>query len=197
MKAVIVLAHEGESSFCHEILARVTQALDKQNIEYKLRDLYKMQFQPVFQAEDMRLVEQGTASADILEEQELIKDSELLIMIYPVWWWSEPAILKGYIDRVFTDGFAFRYEEKGPVGLLTNKQAIVFTTTRASAKEMATSGMDAVVEKQIAEGTLQMIGYRVAYHNFAAVPYVEDGALINMLKQVEERMLHIRQPVGV
>ncbi|QRG69614.1 NAD(P)H-dependent oxidoreductase [Brevibacillus choshinensis] len=197
MKACIVFAHEGNSSFCHEILARVTQSLDKQNIEYNLRDLYKMPFQPVFQADDMRLVEQGTASADILEEQELITDSELLIMIYPVWWWSQPAILKGYIDRVFTHGFAFRYEEKGPVGLLTNKQAIVFTTTRASAKEMATSGMDAVVEKQIVDGTLQMLGYRVAYHNFAAVPDVEDGALISMLKQVEERMLHIRQPVGV
>lgn len=197
MKACIVFAHEGESSFCHEILARATQSLEKQNIEYQLRNLYKMQFQPVFRAADMKLAEKGTASADILEEQSLIKESDLLIMIYPVWWWSEPAILKGYIDRVFTDGFAFRYDDKGPVGLLTNKQAIVFTTTRETAKEMVTSGMDAVVEKQIVEGTLQMIGYRVAYHNFAAVPYVEDGALTNMLRQVEERMLHIRQPVGV
>jgi NAD(P)H dehydrogenase (quinone) len=197
MKACIVFAHEGKSSFCHEILARVTQSLDKQNIEYKLRDLYDMQFQPVFGSEDMRLIEQGTASTEILEEQELIKDSELLIMIYPVWWWSQPAILKGYIDRVFTHGFAFRYEEHGPVGLLTNKQAIVFTTTRASAKEMAASGLDKVVEKQIADGTLQLLGYDVAYTNFAAVPDVEDGALVNMLKQVEERMLHIRQPVGV
>ncbi|MED1794168.1 NAD(P)H-dependent oxidoreductase [Brevibacillus nitrificans] len=197
MKACILFAHEGESSFCHSILSHVTQSLEKQNIEYKLRDLYKMNFQPVFRSEDMKLVENGAASPDILEEQTIISESDLLVMIYPVWWWSTPAILKGYIDRVFTDGFAFHYEEKGPVGLLAGKQAIVFTTTSETAKELVATGMDAVIEKQIAEGTLGMIGYHVDYHNFAAVSHIEEGALSNMLRQVDERMLHIRQPVGV
>lgn len=197
MKACIVFAQEGTDSFCHAILSRVKQSLEKQQISYELRDLYQMNFQPVYTAEDMRRTSQGTSSADIQSEQTIITDADLLIMIYPVWWWSTPAILKGYIDRVFTDGFAFRYGAEGPVGLLTNKQALVFTTTRESEEKMAATGLDSVVEKQIVDGTLQMIGYATTYQNFAAVPYVEDAARQDMLHQVEAIVTSIRQPVGV
>ncbi|WP_312117144.1 NAD(P)H-dependent oxidoreductase [Brevibacillus reuszeri] len=197
MKACIVFAQEGTDSFCHAILSRVKQSLDKQRISYELRDLYQMQFQPVFTSEDMHRVEQGTMSEDIASEQTIITDADLLVMIYPVWWWSAPAILKGYIDRIFTNGFAFRYAENGPVGLLQNKQAIVITTTRESAETMSANGYDTVVKKQIVDGTLQMIGYDVTYQNFAAVPYVEDAARQDMLHEVEKIMSSIRQPVGV
>ncbi|MGG1660374.1 NAD(P)H-dependent oxidoreductase [Brevibacillus sp. NRS-1366] len=197
MKACIVFAQEGKDSFCHVILSRVTQSLEKEQITYELRDLYQMNFQPVFTAEDMQRVEQGTSSDDIQSEQTIITDADLLVMIYPVWWWSAPAILKGYIDRVFTNGFAFRYGSDGPVGQLTNKQAIVFTTTRESAERMAATGLDSVIKKQIVDGTLQFMGFDVTYQNFAAVPYVDDAARRNMLSQVETIIAGIRQPIGV
>ncbi|MBU8711787.1 NAD(P)H-dependent oxidoreductase [Brevibacillus parabrevis] len=197
MKACIVFAQEGKESFCHAILNRVTQTLQKQNIAYDVRDLYQMKFQPVFQAADMQKVSNGTASADVMTEQELISEADLLVMIYPVWWWSAPAILKGYIDRVFTNGFAFRYEAHGPVGLLKNKQAIVITTTRESEPEMKKTGFDDVVKKQIVDGSLSMIGYDVTYRNFAAVPYVDDAARQGMLAEVEGIVTAIHQPVGV
>jgi len=197
MKACIVFAHEGSSSFNHEILQRVSDELEKAGIEYTVRDLYQMNFQPVFSALDMKRVERGNLSSDIEEEQTLITDCDLLVMIYPVWWWSAPAILKGYIDRVFTDGFAFRYEANGPVGLLNGKQAMVFTTTRESAEEMAAKGLDEVVRKQIVEGTLEMIGYEVTYENFAAVPYVDDATREGMLNSIPEKMAALRIPAGV
>lgn len=197
MKACIVFAHDGNTSFNHEILKRVTDQCEKQQIDYTVRDLYEMNFQPVFNQLDMKRVEKGNVSSDIEEEQSLITESDLLVMIYPVWWWSAPAILKGYIDRVFTDGFAFHYESHGPVGLLKNKQALVFTTTRQSAEEMAADGMDAVIRKQIVEGTLEMIGYDVQYQNFAAVPYVDDATRTSMLVSIDEKMASVRQPVVV
>lgn len=197
MKACIVFAHEGSDSFCHEILGRVTQSLKKLDVDPTIRDLYKMNFSPVFDAQDMNRAAQGNPSSSIEEEQTLITDSDLLVMIFPVWWWSSPAIMKGYIDRIFTDGFAFRYESSGPVGLLTGKQALVFTTTRESEKEMAQAGLDDVVKKQIVDGTLEMIGYQVSYHNFAAVPYVDAAAREQMLSSVEKQIADIRTPVGV
>lgn len=197
MKACIVFAHDGSTSFNHEILKRVTDEFEKHQIDYTVRDLYEMNFQPVFNQLDMKRVEKGNLSSDIEEEQSLITDSDLLVMIYPVWWWSTPAIMKGYVDRVFTDGFAFHYEANGPVGLLKNKQALVFTTTRESAEEMAAHGMDSVISKQIVEGTLQMIGYEVAYQNFAAVPYVDDATRKGMLDSIGEKIAALRQPVGV
>ncbi|EJL41168.1 NAD(P)H dehydrogenase [Brevibacillus agri] len=197
MKACIVFAHEGKESFCHAILDRVTRSLQQQQIDFEVRDLYQMKFQPVFDAADMQKVANGSASQDVATEQELISDADLLVMIYPVWWWSPPAILKGYIDRVFTNNFAFRYDANGPVGLLSNKQAIVFTTTRESEAEMQTSGFDAVVKKQIVDGTLAMIGYDVTYRNFAAVPYVDNAAREQMLAEVEKIAASARQPLGV
>jgi NAD(P)H dehydrogenase (quinone) len=197
MKACIVFAQEGEQSFTHEIMHRVTAVFDRAGIGYNVRDLYKMKFKAVFDADDMRLVEQGKTSADVEEEQQLITDADLLVMIYPVWWWAPPAILKGYVDRVFTHGFAFRYDENGPTGLLTGKQAFVFTTTRESAREMRAKGLDQVIEKQIADGTLKMMGFDVTYQNFPEVPYVSDAEREDMLRQVEETIVSIRQPLGV
>ncbi len=198
MKAMIVFAHEGEQSFNHEILNRVKATCEKAGVPYQVRDLYKMKFNPVFDASDMRNVENQQVSADVEEEQELLTEADLLVMIYPVWWWSPPAILKGYLDRVFTLNFAFRYKANGLQGLLTGKRAIVLTTTRASDKERRSEGFGQVVEKQIADGTLAFMGYEVTYKNFDEVPYVSDSERQQMLVDVETLMSsHLRVPVGV
>jgi len=198
MKAHIVIAHPDQNSFNHEILQRVTSSLEKQNISYRVRDLYTMGFQPVFTAEDMAGVENNRVSSDIEEEQQQITDADLLVMVYPIWWWSQPAILKGYIDRVFTDGFAFEYKADGPVGLLQGKHAVVFTTTRESAEEMRAKGFDELIKKQIVDGTLSFVGFENVVHvNFAEVPYVSDERRKEMLNQVEQTMMSLRLPAGV
>lgn len=198
MKALIVFAHPGENSFAHEILARTKAALDQAGIPFQVRDLYRMNFQPVFSAADMQSIEAGKITADIEEEQELLIDADLLVMVYPIWWWSQPAILKGWIDRVFTDGFAFRYEQHGPVGLLRNKQALVFTSTRESAAEMQEKGFDKVISKQIVEGILSFVGYQPVIHkNFAAVSEDTNQARADMLKEVEETIARLVQPATV
>ncbi|GAA4710668.1 NAD(P)H-dependent oxidoreductase [Brevibacillus fulvus] len=195
MKACIVFAHPGDSSFNHEILRTVIDACQEKQIETNVRDLYKLKFSPVFDEHDMQAVERGTAAPEILTEQELITEADLLVMIYPVWWWSQPAILKGYIDRVFVDNFAFRYTQAGPVGLLSGKKAIVITTTRESDKEMEQSGMASVIKKQIADGILGFIGYDVQHKNFAAVPYVNDNSRQQMLKEVQALIGSVPVPV--
>jgi NAD(P)H dehydrogenase (quinone) len=197
MKACILFAQPGEQSFNHEILHRVEHALNQAGISYTVRDLYKMNFQPVFSAADMKGVEEGRVSADIEEEQQLVTDADLLVMVYPIWWWSQPAVLKGWIDRVLTNGFAFRYDAHGPVGLLTGKRAIVFTTTRESEEEMRAKGFDDLIKKQIADGTLSFVGFDVVHQNFAAVPYVGDQRRKQMLDEVEATVSRAVQPVTV
>jgi NAD(P)H dehydrogenase (quinone) len=198
MKANIVFAHAGKDSFSHQILHRVSHTLDDLNISYTVRDLYNMNFQPVFGPDDMRLVEQGKVSQDIEEEQILVTEADTLIMIYPVWWWSQPAILKGWIDRVFTLNYAFRYTPDGPVGLLTGKRAFVFTTTRESAEEMRKKGLDVVIERQVKEGILAFSGFSpVTFINFAEVPDMSDDAKENVLLQVEQSIRSVREAVSV
>ncbi|NGQ97091.1 NAD(P)H-dependent oxidoreductase [Brevibacillus sp. SYP-B805] len=198
MKACILFAQPGEQSFHHEILHRVERALNQADISYTVRDLYKMNFQPVLSAADMKGVEQGRVSADIEEEQQLVTDADLLVMVYPVWWWSQPAVLKGWIDRVFTHGFAFRYEAHGPVGLLTEKRAIVFTTTHESEEEIRARGFDDLITKQIADGILSFVGCEdVVHRNFAAVSSASDQQRNQMLDEVETIVSRAVQPVTV
>lgn len=67
---------------------------------------------------------------DLLEAWEKILWAEHLVWIHPVWWGGIPAIMKGFIDRLFLPGFAFNYQEKSPfpIGLLKGKTAHIITT---------------------------------------------------------------------
>lgn len=67
---------------------------------------------------------------DLLRAQELIKWADHLVFVYPIWWGSMPALLKGFIDRVFLPGFAFKYRENSPLWdkLLTGKSARLIVT---------------------------------------------------------------------
>ena len=94
---------------------------------YTLRRLRDLQFDLVLRG--------GYHSAkplepDIIRQQELIQWCEHLVVVSPNWWWSAPALLKGYIDRVFLPGFAMRYHRRFPYvhPLLTGRSARVLYT---------------------------------------------------------------------
>ena len=128
MNVLIIYAHPNPSSFNAAILEHVQKGLQETNHFVTLLDLYKEQFNPVLIFnEDMR-------RRDLVYEEEtekyrrLIKEADFFIFIYPIWWWGMPAILKGFIDRVFVTGFAYKYEGALPKGLLIGKKAWVINT---------------------------------------------------------------------
>lgn len=67
---------------------------------------------------------------DLIDAWEKLKWADHIVWIYPTWWASFPAILKGFIDRVFLPGFAFEYQEKSPFPkkLLAGKTSEVIST---------------------------------------------------------------------
>lgn len=198
MKAVIVFAHPGENSFNHAILQRAVNACQRRGISVTLRNLYQMNFQPVLSEQDMQRIEAKQVSPDVAEEQQLIAACDMLVMIFPVWWWGPPAILKGWIDRVFTNGFAFHYQEKGPVGLLLGKQAALFTTTRESQAEMKKAGYDQLITQQVAKGVLSFVGFDPVIHkHFAEVPYLPKASRERMLQDVEDTIASMVLPLRV
>ena len=115
--------------------------------------MYKENFNPVLSEKDLESYSDPTKlPKDILSVHNKIKKSDTLIFIYPVLWYSVPAILKGFVDRVFTSGFAFKFSKKPKIlmlcadivsripgvryilqpyvakGLLKNKRAVVIRT---------------------------------------------------------------------
>jgi NAD(P)H dehydrogenase (quinone) len=153
MGILIIYAHPPVEGHCFEILKNVEQDLKSKNKEYELIDLYKENYDPVMHADELYTVGNRDISPQNKLFQEKISNSELLILIYPVWWNSPPAILKGFIDKVFTPRFAFSFKsifspniktllakiipgkwgfmiDFGiPIKLLKGKKAIVFCTS--------------------------------------------------------------------
>ncbi|PEM38870.1 NAD(P)H-dependent oxidoreductase [Bacillus pseudomycoides] len=128
MNVLIIYAHPNPSSFNAAILENVQKGLQKTNHFVTLLDLYKEQFNPVL------IFNEDKRRRDLAYEEEtekyrrLIKETDFFIFIYLIWWWGMPAILKGFIDRVFVTGFSYKYEGALPKGLLIGKKAWVINT---------------------------------------------------------------------
>jgi NAD(P)H dehydrogenase (quinone) len=185
MKYLIVYTHPNPQSFNHAIKETIADELDKHNRELQIRDLYKIGFNPVLGSGDFAEIQKGSVSPDIREEQGSISASDVIIFVYPLWWSGMPAMLKGYIDRVFNDGFAFRIAEAGIEGLLKGKKVFLVTTTGASRIDYEASGFFKSMGQVIDTGIFQFCGFELIEHMyFSSVPYVTDIERKEMLEKL-------------
>ncbi|HBR80424.1 MAG: NADPH dehydrogenase [Candidatus Uhrbacteria bacterium GW2011_GWE2_45_35] len=127
---LIVYAHPNKKGNCGEVLCRSCEFLDKKGIEYEILDLYEMNYNPVMNQNEHYTSGGKEISLENQRIQKMFKKHKRFVFIYPTWWNNTPAILKGFLDKVFTNHFAFEYRNKIPVGLLNGK-AVVITTTGA------------------------------------------------------------------
>ncbi|MEI6650461.1 MAG: NAD(P)H-dependent oxidoreductase [Candidatus Moraniibacteriota bacterium] len=127
---LIIYAHFNKSGHNGEVLKSVEDYLIGKGKSYEVLDLYGIGFDPVLRAEEMADRGMSTTDVKVRELQEKIAAEREFMFIYPTWWSNVPAILKGFYDRVFSRGFAFRYRSNGfPEGLLKGKRALVITTS--------------------------------------------------------------------
>lgn len=129
MDTLIVYAHPGHSGHHGYILSQVQAILDNKKIRYETLDLYKLNYDPILQSEELGGLNNQKISVDSMAYQEKINNAQRLIFIFPTWWQGMPAILKGFFDKVFCSGFAFIYKDSLPVALLKDKKAVVFSAT--------------------------------------------------------------------
>lgn len=127
---LIVYANTNKKGHSGEILNEITQDLKEKGVNYEIIDLYDMNFDPVLKFDEHYTMGNKNITETNKKIQEKFMSYDKFIFIYPTWWNSVPAILKGFIDRVFVGGFAFKYEKGFPKPLLNGKAAI-FTTTGA------------------------------------------------------------------
>ena len=181
MKVLIVQAHPEPRSFNAALAQRAREVLTRKGHAVEVSDLYAMGFKAVVDADDFRgdredpdflrvdreqtaAQEQGALAPDIVAEQDKLRSADLLILQYPMWWFSMPAILKGWADRVLTRGFAYAPGRKYDTGLLRGKLALVSVTTGTSADTYAPDGIDGAIEDvlwPVHNGILRYCGFDV------------------------------------
>jgi len=132
MKYLIIYAHPNIESHARITLQEIESRLKELKRDYEVIDLYKIKFDPTLSADEMTNRDPEKIDKQIKEFQNKITDAKILIFIYPIWWNGMPAMMKGFIDRVFSAGFAFKYYGHIPRQLLRGKKAIVFATTGTS-----------------------------------------------------------------
>lgn len=114
MHSLIVVAHPNPDSLTHAIARQVAQGIAASGSPHtsEMADLIAEGFDPRFnQADQALFMNQGAVPADVAAEQARLDRADALVLVYPIYWWSFPALLKGWIDRVFSIGWA--YEDSG------------------------------------------------------------------------------------
>uniref|UniRef100_A0A8C2YDT4 N-ribosyldihydronicotinamide:quinone dehydrogenase 2 n=1 Tax=Coturnix japonica TaxID=93934 RepID=A0A8C2YDT4_COTJA len=122
-KVLIVYAHQEPNSFNGSLKTVAVEELSKQGCSVTVSDLYAMQFEPratrndivgclhnsdnfSYAVEATEAYKRGCLSNDLIEEQKKVQEADLLIFQFPLYWFSMPAIMKGWMDRVLVQGFA-------------------------------------------------------------------------------------------
>lgn len=189
MKVIVLFAHPNPVSFNAGILKEVQEVLHNEKVEVILKNLYDMNFNPVFSGAELGSVFTGNGSfEDVEKEQEIIRASDLVIVIYPIWWFGPPAILKGYIDRVFTHGFSFVYSSEGVIPLMTGKKAFIIQTGGNSPEAYDAFGLTDVPKDTIGKGTFGFMGFETEVHTLLSVQQVSAAQRADMLIQVKQSL---------
>ncbi|XP_067351499.1 NAD(P)H dehydrogenase [quinone] 1 isoform X2 [Channa argus] len=157
--ALIVYAHQSSASFNAAVLDVAVQELTEQGYRVIVSDLYAMKFRAdttqddiigdlknpeLFQygEETMHAWMEGRLSDDIVAEQRKLEQAELVIFQFPLYWFSVPGIMKGWMDRVLTQGFAFSLEKMYNNGTFKGKKAMLSFTTGATQSMFQPDGIN-------------------------------------------------------
>jgi len=181
MKIAIIYSYPPAAEHGSKILQKIKEALEQKNIEYVLFDLYSENFNPVLSKEEY--VNYGSyVSYDIAKIHSELKKAQIYIFVYPVWWSGPPAILKGFIDRVFLPDFAFRIENKELVGKLHSKVALVICTYGSGAASEQAIGFPS--KKFIQKAVLERCGIKNQILEFYSLDIMDKTTFEHMLLEV-------------
>ena len=133
MHVLLVLAHPLPESFAASVARVIRETLEANGHTVDLLDLYAENFDPrLTEKERRRYFDVPYDTSDVADLVARLRQAEALMLVFPQWWFNLPAVLKGFFDRVFAPGVAFRHDKDGGriVPLLTNiRHFWAFTTT--------------------------------------------------------------------
>ncbi|XP_037644865.1 NAD(P)H dehydrogenase [quinone] 1-like [Sebastes umbrosus] len=208
-RVLIVYAHQSSSSFTAAAKNAAVEALTAQGCKVEVSDLYTMNFKATATAEDItgevknadnfryaeetKLAwEEGNLCDDITEEQRKLTQADLIIFQFPMYWFTVPAIMKGWMDRVLTLGYAYSNEKRYSRGIFKDKKAMLSFTTGSQESMFSANGINGdmnVTLWPLQNGILHYCGFQVlAPQIFWAPSHVSSEARNTMLEGWRKRL---------
>ncbi|XP_034049713.1 LOW QUALITY PROTEIN: NAD(P)H dehydrogenase [quinone] 1 [Thalassophryne amazonica] len=178
---LIVYAHQSPASFNAAVRDMTVKELQQQGYNVIVSDLYAMNFKASATQDDiigelkrpelfrygeetMHAWMEGRLSDDIVAEQRKVEKADLIVFQFPMYWFSVPAIMKGWIDRVLASGFAFSLEKMYDQGIFKDKKAMLSFTTGAMESMFRPDGINGDINVTLwplQNGILHFCGFQV------------------------------------
>ncbi|MGN8120604.1 NAD(P)H-dependent oxidoreductase [Pseudomonas sp. 22082] len=165
MHALIVVDHDDPRSLTRALAQQIAKGLSESDPSntFEIADLHAEEFDPRFGVADWAVHHRESAPpADVLAEQARIERADALVLVYPVFWWSMPALLKGWIDRVFSNGWAYDFDGDKTLKKLGRLRVHMVALGGADAGTYERHGYDTAMKAQIDHGIFDYCGATVA-----------------------------------
>lgn len=164
---LVVLAHPLPESFAASTAKTVVEALEARGHSVDLLDLYAEDFDPRLSAgERAAYMEPGYQPTEVAGIVARLKAADGLVLVFPQWWFDLPAIMKGFIDRVFVPGVAFEHDKAGGgiVPLMTNIRTFRVVTSTGSPWRVVHFYMGNPVKRILKRGVAAFCATGVDFH---------------------------------
>lgn len=170
-RIAVLIAHPRRRSFTVAMAQAFAEAARDAGAEVVERDLYRLRFDPRLRAEEMPDHLGATVRPDVQREREAIAGANIFAFFYPLWFNATPAMMKGYVERVF--GMDFGYSARrhgGNQALLGGRRMITFTSSGAPQDWVEESGAWESMQKHFDQHFAAMTGMEIiGHHNIGGV----------------------------
>ncbi len=127
MNVYVLIGHQRQGSFCHAIADAAIEELEAAGHAVVYHDLYAEEFDPILP--NGEIPKDAPLDPVVAQHCREIQAADGFVIVHPNWWAMPPAILKGWLDRVFRQGVVYRFGPNGVETLLDGKRAVVITTS--------------------------------------------------------------------
>lgn len=213
MKIFVVYWHPEPKSFSGAMFHAACETLTEAGHELRTSNLYEMRFDPISsrgnfttikdpsylkqQIEELYATDKNGFSAEVESELKKIEWCDLMIWQFPLWWFGLPAVLKGWVDRVFVMGRVYNRGQIYENGVFRGKRALLSLTTGGSEEAYRKAGSNgdiAAILRPIHRGILQFVGFDIlAPHVVYEPAHLTDPQRLQHLASYAARMQRIAE----
>ena len=180
---LIIVANPKTDSFSFAMANQYKKISEEKNNVVEIIDLYKDENQqPFFTYENANEL---VITQEMKYYQEKISNANEIVFVFPYWWGSTPAILKNFFDWNLSKGFAFKYVNSRPKGLLQNKTVKVFTTTGAPYFIYMLTGANRRLKNMFKEQIIEFCGMKLDEFNIFGGVDTSSKKAIKILKKIK------------
>lgn len=159
MHVLIVLDHPNPASFSAAVAAQFMSGAKAAGHSVELVDLHAEEFDPRWSVADIEADDGETAPEDVQKEQARIARADAICLVFPLFWWGMPAMTKGWVDRVWSWGWAYDQLDDPEKSLQRPRTGVLLVPAGARSDEMETEGYLAALDTAWMKGTFGYFGF--------------------------------------